>query len=137
MTAAGISPDRVCQHARARGLLPCAQPHFAEAHRFMCGIAGGVLPDSAFDLASAEPLRRMSQHMRARCPDGSGLWIARSGRAALAHRRLSIIDLSDRAAQPMVADDGRLAITFNGEIYNHVELRAELEAKGRSFETSS
>ncbi|MBM3565867.1 MAG: asparagine synthetase B, partial [Alphaproteobacteria bacterium] len=72
----------------------------------------------------------MRETMAHRGPDGSGLWRAPDGRIGLAHRRLAIVDLSDRAAQPMAASDGTLHIVFNGEIYNHGELRVELTAKG-------
>src|SRR5262245_4935939 len=75
--------------------------------------------------------------MAARGPDGAGEWISEDGRIGLAHRRLSIIDLSNRGAQPMLSADGTVAITFNGEIYNYRSLRAELEAKGYTFRTQS
>ena len=71
--------------------------------------------------------------MRRRGPDGSGVWWSADRRVALGHRRLAILDLSSRAAQPMTSADGRLAITYNGEIYNFPELRAELERDGRAF----
>lgn len=73
--------------------------------------------------------------MRRRGPDGSGIWWNADRRCALAHRRLAILDLSSRAAQPMTSADGRLAVTYNGEIYNFPELRAELEAEGVFFRT--
>jgi asparagine synthase (glutamine-hydrolysing) len=79
----------------------------------------------------------MREAMLARGPDGAGLWQSPDGRIGLAHRRLSIIDLSDAGAQPMASADGGLRITFNGEIYNYRELRRELESKGRRFETQS
>lgn len=65
-----------------------------------------------------------------RGPDGCGLWLSADGRAALGHRRLSIIDLSRAADQPMCNEDGSLWVVFNGEIYNHAEIRAELESLG-------
>ena len=67
-----------------------------------------------------------------RGPDGAGLWIADDGRVGLGHRRLSIVDLSEAAAQPMSMADGTLWITFNGEIYNHKEIRDELIQLGRT-----
>src|SRR5262249_47490799 len=70
-----------------------------------------------------------------RGPDGEGVWTA--GHAGLAHRRLSIIDLRSVAAQPMSNEDGSICITFNGEIYNFRELRADLEARGYRFRTNS
>src|SRR5260370_4594960 len=75
--------------------------------------------------------------MRTRGPDGSGAWWSADGRCGLAHRRLSILDLSDRASQPMASADGKIVITFNGEIYNYKALRAELEAAGVRFRTTS
>src|SRR5438132_5191564 len=75
--------------------------------------------------------------MRARGPDGSGVWWSADRRCGLGHRRLSILDLSDRASQPMASADGKIVVTFNGEIYNYRVLRAELEAAGVRFRTSS
>ena len=79
----------------------------------------------------------MSDRMAARGPDGSGDWVSADGRVAFTHRRLAIIDLSSRGAQPMLSADGALTITFNGEIYNYRELRAELEQKGHVFRTET
>jgi asparagine synthase (glutamine-hydrolysing) len=97
----------------------------------MCGIAGwlGTLPDSETHIA------RMLQSMRHRGPDGQGarLW----PEAALVHARLSIIDLSPTGAQPMANEDGSVWVTFNGEIYNHHELRRNLESRGHAFKGSS
>jgi asparagine synthase (glutamine-hydrolysing) len=73
----------------------------------------------------------MRDAMVHRGPDGHGLWIADDGRIGLAFRRLKIVDLSDRASQPMSNEDGSLRLVYNGEIYNHVELRRELEAAGQ------
>jgi asparagine synthase (glutamine-hydrolysing) len=70
-----------------------------------------------------------------RGPDGAGLF--EDERIALGHRRLAIIDLTDAASQPFLSDDGKLALVFNGEIYNYVELRDELRARGRTFRTAS
>ncbi|MEX2453577.1 MAG: asparagine synthase (glutamine-hydrolyzing) [Rhodospirillaceae bacterium] len=95
----------------------------------MCGIAGFVGPWSP-SLAAA-----MTEAIAHRGPDGHGLWTGDG--AALGHRRLSIIDLSDAAAQPMAAADGRYVLTYNGEIYNFRALRAELEQGGATFRTGS
>ncbi len=103
----------------------------------MCGIAGiHAYLDVAPPVDRGE-LLRMTERMAARGPDGSGLWFADDHRTGFGHRRLAIIDLSEGGAQPMQADDGRLSITFNGEIYNYRELRAELQAKGRVFKSES
>jgi len=101
----------------------------------MCGIAGIVSyrDDEPPDESEALAIR---DHMRARGPDGAGLWRSNDGMTLLAHRRLSILDLSDRAAQPMSSSDGRYVVVFNGEIYNYPALRTELEAAGAQFQTS-
>ncbi len=78
-------------------------------------------------------LERMGASLAPRGPDGSGLWVGEG--VGLVHRRLAIIDLSDAGAQPMHADG--LSIVFNGCIYNHHELRAELRARGHSFASTS
>lgn len=76
-------------------------------------------------------ITRMRETMIHRGPDGAGTWVSENQRIGLGHRRLSIIDLSDTAAQPMSNDEGSLQLVFNGEIYNHAEIRAELEKTGR------
>lgn len=80
---------------------------------------------------------RTREAMHKRGPDGFGQWASTDTRCLLAHRRLSFLDLSDRAAQPMRSADGKLVITYNGEIYNFPELRAELEGQGVTFRTTS
>lgn len=101
----------------------------------MCGIAGFlVLRDSARG-ARADALQRVREQMRARGPDGAGLWVSADGRVGLAHRRLAIIDLAASGAQPM--HEGKRAVSFNGEIYNYRRLRTELEASGEHFTSSS
>ncbi|WP_406700177.1 asparagine synthase (glutamine-hydrolyzing) [Singulisphaera sp. Ch08] len=87
----------------------------------MCGIAG------VFGQAvGPSPLEVMVGCQRHRGPDAFGMWTSPSGLAALGHRRLSILDLSDAGRQPMASDDSRYQITFNGEIYNYIELRNAL-----------
>lgn len=102
----------------------------------MCGIAGIIYygSDGTVDAGQLERLRDAQRH---RGPDDAGLWISNDRKVGLAHRRLSIIDLSPRGHQPMATPDGRLTITFNGEIYNHLELRADLEARGVEFVSDS
>jgi asparagine synthase (glutamine-hydrolysing) len=100
-------------------------------YRQMCGISGVlVFRNNNFEV-TAEYLAGMRETMIHRGPDGAGSWISPDRRLGLAHRRLSIIDLSNAAAQPMSNGDGSLHITFNGEIYNHAEIRRELENMGR------
>ena len=100
----------------------------------MCGINGIV-----DERSSADELRQRIGHMNRalahRGPDGEGEFIDTG--LALGHRRLSIIDLSDAGAQPMFNEDGNLVLVFNGEIYNHRELRAELQAAGHVFRSRS
>jgi asparagine synthase (glutamine-hydrolysing) len=103
----------------------------------MCGIAGIVAYHSSALPIDAPELLRMRDHMAARGPDGKGEWISSDRRVGFGHRRLSIIDLSEGGAQPMLSADGRLVITFNGEIYNYRELRRGLESRGCVFRTSS
>jgi asparagine synthase (glutamine-hydrolysing) len=100
----------------------------------MCGIAGALAPrlEDAPPPGAAE---RFAAAMVHRGPDGHGFFQA--GPVALAHRRLSIIDLSDAGRQPMTNEDGQIAIVVNGEIYNHAELRADLVAKGHRFKSGS
>lgn len=103
----------------------------------MCGINGIYAWGRAAPPPDLDELRRTRDQMRLRGPDGSGEWVSPDQRLALAHRRLAIIDLSPAGAQPMLSADGRLAITFNGEIYNYPQLRAELESQGVVFRSHS
>jgi asparagine synthase (glutamine-hydrolysing) len=116
----------------------------------MCGIAAVLRPQGV----PPEHLRRMADRLRHRGPDGHGYaWLdaergiqldhddsaprrANASKVALAHRRLSILDLSEDAAQPMVDETGTYALTYNGEIYNYVELRSELERRGHRLRSS-
>lgn len=103
----------------------------------MCGVAGVFSYRDSGSAVEPEEVLRMSAHMARRGPDGSGAWHAEDGRVALAHRRLSIIDLSDDAAQPMTDPLTGAVITFNGEIYNYRTLRERLMAAGAVFRSSS
>jgi asparagine synthase (glutamine-hydrolysing) len=96
----------------------------------MCGIVGALtFKNSQF--AITEPyITRMRDTMAHRGPDGSGTWVSTDGRVGLGHRRLSIIDLSQAAAQPMCNEDSSLWVCFNGEIYNHADIRKELNKSG-------
>src|SRR5215510_1014685 len=103
----------------------------------MCGIAGIYAYHYAANAVDRDELRRIRDHMAARGPDGLGEWYSQDERVAFGHRRLTIIDLSERGAQPMISVDGKLVVTFNGEIYNYRRLRATLEARGYVFRTES
>lgn len=96
----------------------------------MCGIVGAYHPGQT-RVADRTTLEAMRDRMEHRGPDGVGYWSDPNGNCALGHRRLSIIDLSDAAAQPMANESETVWVTYNGEIYNHAELRRELEATGR------
>jgi asparagine synthase (glutamine-hydrolysing) len=96
----------------------------------MCGISGVLAFKTSNFQVTADYLLRLRETMVHRGPDGAGLWISPDRHVGLAHRRLAIIDLSDAAAQPMSNGDGSLQVVFNGEIYNHAEIRRELEGLG-------
>jgi asparagine synthase (glutamine-hydrolysing) len=100
----------------------------------MCGIVGfgstEPLPEDGLLVASRDALRH-------RGPDDAGLWRSPDGRVAFGHRRLAVIDLSPSGHQPMSDASGQLWLTYNGEIYNYLELKEELEKKGYAFHTAS
>jgi asparagine synthase (glutamine-hydrolysing) len=100
----------------------------------MCGIAG-ILSLNPSEIHT-DRLRKMTDAIVHRGPDGSGHWISEDGQVAFGHRRLSILDLSESGAQPMHYLD-RYTITFNGEIYNYIEIREKLLAKGYQFMSHS
>ena len=96
----------------------------------MCGFAG-FLTASASALGSLDAITtQMAKAIAHRGPDDSGAWADAQAGIALGFRRLSIIDLSPAGHQPMASSGGRFVIAFNGEIYNHLEMRAELQAAG-------
>jgi len=96
----------------------------------MCGIAGILGRDSIDEGV----LRRITSTIEHRGPDGNGTWVSDDRRLGLGHRRLAIIDLSESGNQPMQSADGSLALCYNGEIYNHLALRRELETDGKGRE---
>src|SRR4051812_22293973 len=100
----------------------------------MCGIAGVLHLSDALPAVRREQLERMAGALRHRGPDEFGLY--RDGRCGLAHARLSIIDLVS-GQQPLSNEDGTLWVSFNGEIFNYLELREELIALGHQFRTRS
>ena len=97
----------------------------------MCGIAGMLAFDRGDTRVTAEVVTAMRECVAHRGPNGGSTWVDAEGRVGLGHRRLSIIDLAEQASQPMANEDGSLRIIFNGEIYNHAELRRELSQSGR------
>lgn len=96
----------------------------------MCGIVGLFKPNPSNEI-DRDVLIGMRDKMTHRGPDGAGIWISNDQRCALGHRRLSIIDLSEKAAQPMSNHDESVIVVYNGEIYNHLEIRRELEMKNK------
>ena len=99
----------------------------------MCGITGFVDFQPAVEGALLSRARAMADTLSYRGPDASGYWADAEAGFATGHRRLSIVDLSEAGAQPMLSHSGRFVISYNGEVYNAAEIRAELEAKGHSF----
>jgi asparagine synthase (glutamine-hydrolysing) len=101
----------------------------------MCGIAGIV--DFRGQTVEPAEIENLTNRIAHRGPDGAGYWFSTERNVALGHRRLAIIDPGPGGYQPMLSNDGRHVIVFNGEIYNFLELRRELEALGESFRTQS
>lgn len=101
----------------------------------MCGLAGVFGPRDP--VAARALISAACERMRHRGPDDEGLYAAPDGRAMLGFRRLSILDLSAAGHQPMGNEDGTVWLIFNGEIYNHVPLRADLERRGHHFRSRS
>jgi asparagine synthase (glutamine-hydrolysing) len=102
----------------------------------MCGICGirGIRDDFA---VSEELVTTMREQIHHRGPDDGGSWHSSEHRIALGHRRLSIIDLTSAGHQPMSNEDGTVWLTFGGEIYNHLDLRSELVAKGHVYRSQT
>ena len=98
----------------------------------MCGVTGFFGPSSRDEL-----LQQLNHAQRHRGPDGCGIWFSTDREAGLAHRRLAIVDLSANGAQPMESSSGRYTISYNGEIYNFLDLRSELLPRGHCFRGTS
>jgi asparagine synthase (glutamine-hydrolysing) len=103
----------------------------------MCGICGIFAPGAADARTALAPLEAMTAALAHRGPDDGGVWRDRASGLGLGHRRLSILDLSPRGRQPMFSASGRYVIVFNGEVYNHAELRSELAPLGHAFRGGS
>jgi len=117
-----------CSYSQRVAETEAFSPIFANGSS-MCGIFGVI---GHIDPVQAKECRDLLAH---RGPDGAGLWVGNG--VTLGHRRLSILDLSERGDQPMAWGNGRYHIVFNGEIYNFLEVRAELESLGESFVSDS
>lgn len=98
----------------------------------MCGIVGFLQPGGVCQGVAEEVVELMSRQLTHRGPDGHGVWVDDQAGIALGHRRLSIIDLSSAGHQPMQSACGRWMISFNGEIYNHKEIRTLLQNEGKA-----
>jgi asparagine synthase (glutamine-hydrolysing) len=103
----------------------------------VCGIAGGFNFSAGPEPVDQTIVARLNEFQRHRGPDGEGLWASGDRRMVLGHRRLAIIETGRLGHQPMKDTSGRWVISFNGEIYNHKELRAELQTVGCTFATQS
>ena len=104
----------------------------------MCGICGLIHSKQvtpAYD--SKQVIIMMREKLAHRGPDQSGEWVNKENEVYLGHRRLSVIDLSDKGRQPMISNCGNYVITFNGEVYNYLELKKELSSKGYNFSGQS
>jgi asparagine synthase (glutamine-hydrolysing) len=101
----------------------------------MCGIAG--IYNTNGTSVNKAVLKKMTDIISYRGPDGEGHWLSKDEKVGFGHRRLSIIDLTKNGAQPMSYINERYTITFNGEIYNYIELKKELEEKGYDFNTNT
>ena len=102
----------------------------------MCGIAA-IYNYKLLSKVSRNELYEINSAMRKRGPDGEGIWISEDEYIGLGHRRLSILDESEKGSQPMQSKSGRYLITFNGEIYNYPFLRKELENTGFILNSNS
>src|SRR5665647_279029 len=100
----------------------------------MCGIAGYI---SLNNTITEQQLKQAALLMEHRGPDANGFYFSDDKAVGLAHRRLSILDLSTSANQPMFSADGRYCIVFNGEVYNFKELKEQLADKGASLKTTA
>lgn len=99
----------------------------------MCGIAGYISTNHITE----QQLRQATLLMKNRGPDAAGFYFSPDGKVGLGHRRLSVLDLSTGANQPMFSANGRYCIVFNGEVYNFAELKEQLNDKGASLKTTS
>ena len=98
----------------------------------MCGITGIFRKERGDQSAMEDCVTRMTATLAHRGPDASSIWAERAAGIAFGHRRLSVLDLTAAGAQPMHSDCGRFTVTFNGEIYNHLDIRSELETAGNA-----
>lgn len=131
-TSAPATGDAACRRSSMVGL-----SYFGTVAYTARGVCGINLIYGFGSRVDREELLRTRDAMQPRGPDAAGEWISADGRVGFGHRRLSIIDVSERGNQPMLSADGRYAIVFNGEIYNYRELKRELEVAGEQFRSDS
>ena len=103
----------------------------------MCGITGYVKNPNCNDIINEDVLDNMRDTLIHRGPDDCGSYISSDNKIGLAHRRLSIIDLSKNGRQPMSNEDNTVWITFNGEIYNYKSIKKDLISRGHSFRNNT
>ena len=103
----------------------------------MCGITGILNFSNNDHYYFYETIKKINVNLNYRGPDNTGIWYDKNNLCYLGHTRLSIIDLSSRSNQPMIDDSEKFVITFNGEIYNFLELRKTLIKEGINFRTKS
>src|SRR6267378_416611 len=132
----GAPIENIRRHsaAPASGAARLSADHALGLKTAVCGIAGIVNESSP---PGAKEIGAMIADITYRGPDANGQVCLDSDGVALGHRRLSILDLSDAGSQPMATGDGRFWLVFNGEIYNYLEIRKDLEALGRVFRSHS
>ncbi len=99
----------------------------------MCGITGIILPNSSQAQDLRQYIRKMTSTLVHRGPDDGDTWVGQKDPVALGHRRLAILDLSPAGRQPMTSGEGRYTVVYNGEIYNYLEIRKELQERGHNF----
>ena len=102
----------------------------------MCGISG-IYNFSNKNIDSKKIIYKIIKLQTSRGPDGNGIWQSDCKKIILGHNRLSIIDLSEKGDQPLISNDKNLIITFNGEIYNYLELKEQLQRKKVIFKSNS
>jgi len=122
---------------RSGWVVPQEEGTSTDGETLLCGIAGAFSFGAAASPIDRSVIDRLSEHQRKRGPDGAGVWSTLDGRVTFAHRRLAIIETTAAGIQPMNDATGRWKVIFNGEIYNYMSVRADLESVGRVFLTNS
>jgi asparagine synthase (glutamine-hydrolysing) len=132
-----FAPAKAAARQAESGVAGYTEVPAGQAIQSMCGITGFWAADGGNAEELTARVQRMAMTLSHRGPDDAGSWVDREAGLVLAHRRLSIVDLSPAGHQPMHSACGRYVMVFNGEVYNFVELRRELEPQGHSFRGNS